>query len=188
MSTRTSTWCVRVGTAETDGRELVADLYVRADAPGVPRHIHPTVAETVTVIRGKVSAWSPDEGERTLGPGETLHVPAEHHARVAPGGRRGCPHAGRGPPRGEVRGDVAPIHGPTAGRQGRTRGTGLPADHDACHEFSDVMAVAGPPLFVQRAVAALVTPVGRLRGYKGRYEEYLTRGPSEMVELGPLPV
>jgi quercetin dioxygenase-like cupin family protein len=66
---------VRVGTAESDGRELVADLYVRADAPGVPRHIHPTVAETGTVVRGKVSAWSPDEGERILGPGGTLHVP-----------------------------------------------------------------------------------------------------------------
>jgi quercetin dioxygenase-like cupin family protein len=66
---------VRVGTAESDGRELVADLYVRADAPGVPRHIHPTVAETVTVVRGKVSAWSPDQGERILGPGETLRVP-----------------------------------------------------------------------------------------------------------------
>src|SRR6266508_810503 len=47
---------VRVGTAESDGRELVADLYVRADAPGVPRHIHPTMAETFTVVRGKVSA------------------------------------------------------------------------------------------------------------------------------------
>jgi mannose-6-phosphate isomerase-like protein (cupin superfamily) len=66
---------VRVGTAESDGSELVADLYVRADAPGVPRHSHPTVAETVTVIRGKVRAWSPDEGERILGPGETLRVP-----------------------------------------------------------------------------------------------------------------
>jgi hypothetical protein len=55
------------------------------------------------------------------------------------------------------------------------------------HEFNDVMAVAGPPLFLQRAVAAVVTPIGRLRGYKGRYEEYLTRGPSEMVELEPLP-
>ncbi len=66
---------VRVGTAESDGRELVADLYVRADAPGVPRHIHPTMAETATVIRGTISAWSPDEGERILGPGETLRVP-----------------------------------------------------------------------------------------------------------------
>jgi hypothetical protein len=56
------------------------------------------------------------------------------------------------------------------------------------HEFSDVMAIAGPPLFLQRAVAALVTPIGRLRGYKGRYEQYLTRGPSEIVDPEPLPL
>lgn len=55
-------------------------------------------------------------------------------------------------------------------------------------EFPDVMAVAGPPIFVQRAMAALLAPIGRLRGLSGRYEEYLTRGPSEIVELEPLPV
>jgi hypothetical protein len=41
-------------------------------------------------------------------------------------------------------------------------------------EFSDVMAIAGPPLFLQQAVAALVAPIGRFRGYSGRYQEYLT--------------
>jgi hypothetical protein len=55
------------------------------------------------------------------------------------------------------------------------------------HEFSDVMAAAGPPLFVQRAVAALDTPIGRLRGYRGRYQDYLSRGPSMIVEPEPLP-
>ncbi len=54
-------------------------------------------------------------------------------------------------------------------------------------EFSDVMAIAGPPLFLQQAVAALVAPIGRFRSYSGRYQEYLTRGPSEVVELEPLP-
>jgi hypothetical protein len=55
------------------------------------------------------------------------------------------------------------------------------------HEYSDVMGVVGPPLLLQRALAALVTPIGRLRGYQGRYEEYLTRGPNEIVEPEPLP-
>jgi len=53
------------------------------------------------------------------------------------------------------------------------------------HEFYDVMAIAGPPLFLQPAVAAAITPVGRL-AYKGRYEGYLTRGPSEIVEPEPM--
>jgi hypothetical protein len=48
--------------------------------------------------------------------------------------------------------------------------------------------MAGPPLFLQRAVAALLTPIGRLLGYRGRYDEYLTRGPSMIVEPEPLPL
>ena len=88
---------VRVGTAESDGRELVADLYVRADAPGVPHHIHPTVAETLTVVRGRVSAWSPDEGEGILDLVRRC-ASRQHCARLAAGGRRGGPHAGRGRP------------------------------------------------------------------------------------------
>jgi len=39
------------------------------------------------------------------------------------------------------------------------------------HEFSDVVALAGPPVFLQRAMAAAVTPLARLRGYRGKYDE-----------------
>jgi hypothetical protein len=39
-----------------------------------------------------------------------------------------------------------------------------------------------------RTVDAVGTPMGRLRGHKGRYVEYLTRGPSMIVEPEPLPV
>ncbi len=53
------------------------------------------------------------------------------------------------------------------------------------HEFPDVMALAGPPVFLQHALAAVLAPIGRLRGYKGKYEEYLRRGPLEMVEPEP---
>jgi hypothetical protein len=56
------------------------------------------------------------------------------------------------------------------------------------HEFPDVTALAGPPIVLQHALAAVLAPIGRLRGYRGKYEEYLRRGPSEIVELEPLPV
>lgn len=39
------------------------------------------------------------------------------------------------------------------------------------HEFSDVVALAGSPVFLQRAMAAAVTPLARLRGYRGKYDE-----------------
>jgi len=178
----------RVGTAESEGRELVADLHVRADAPGVPRHIHPAVAETVTVIRGRVSAWSPDEGERILGPGETLRVPPNTKHGWHPWAARmsACwsrPAQGQGSRR-----CGAKFMGLLQDGKAGPKGPGFLQIMMLAHEFSDVMATAGPPLFLQRALAALVTPIGRLRGYQGRYEEYLTRGPSEIVEPEPLPL
>ena len=65
---------VRVGTAESAGRELVADVYVRANAPGVPRHLHPEMEESLTVIRGKVDTWLAGE-QKVLGVGERLRIP-----------------------------------------------------------------------------------------------------------------
>ncbi len=179
---------VRVGTAESDGRELVADLYVRVDAPGVPRHIHPDVAETVTVIRGRVSAWSPDGGERILGPGETLRVPPNTKHGWRPVGDEDVRMLVEARPGARFEEMWRQFMGLLQDGKAGPRGPSFLQIMMLAHEFSDVMAMAGPPLFLQRAMAALVTPIGRLRGYKGRYDEYLTRGPSEIVEPEPLPV
>jgi quercetin dioxygenase-like cupin family protein len=179
---------VRVGTAESDGRELVADLYVRADAPGVPRHIHPTVAETVTVIRGNVSAWSPDQGERILGPGETLRVPPNTKHGWRPVGDEDVRMLVEARPGARFEEMWRQFMGLLQDGKAGPNGPGFLQIMMMAHEFSDVMAIAGPPLFLQRAVAALVTPIGRLRGYKGQYEEYLTRGPSMIVKPEPLPI
>jgi quercetin dioxygenase-like cupin family protein len=65
---------VRVGTAESHGEELVGDLYVRSNAPGVPGHIHPAMEESFTVIRGRLETWLAGE-RKVLGPGEHLRIP-----------------------------------------------------------------------------------------------------------------
>ena len=135
---------VRVGTAETDGRELVADLYVRADAPGVPRHIHPTVAETVTVIRGKVSAGSPDEGERTLGPGETLHVPPNTTHGWHPVGDEDVRMLVEARPGARFEEMWRQFMGLLQDGKAGPKGPGFLQIMMLAHEFSDVMAVAGP--------------------------------------------
>jgi mannose-6-phosphate isomerase-like protein (cupin superfamily) len=179
---------VRVGTAESQGRELVFDLYVPGDAPGVPPHIHPEMEEWLTVIEGKVEVRSPDGKWKVLGPGESLYVPpnTSHSWRpvgedvrilggVRPGTRfeenwrqfRGLSQDGKLGPNG----DHLPFLQAMA----------------LVHEFPDVMALAGPPIVLQHALAAVFAPLSRLRGYQGRNEEYLTRGPSEIVDLEPLP-
>jgi mannose-6-phosphate isomerase-like protein (cupin superfamily) len=179
---------VRVGTAESGGRELVADLCVRGDAPGVPRHRHPTVEETLTVIRGKVGAWTQDKGERILGPGDTVCVPPNTTHAWRPVGDEEVRMLVTARPGARFEEMWRQFMGLSQDGKMGPKGPGFLQIMMMAQEFPDVMAVAGPPLFLQRAVAALVTPIGRLRGYRGRYEEYLTRGPSMIVEPEPLPV
>ena len=178
---------VRVGTAESDGRELVADLYVRANAPGVPPHVHPQAEESFTVIRGKVEILSPNGAWKTIGPGEGAHVPPNTKHGWRPVGNEDVRMLIEARPGARFEEMWRQFMGLLQDGKAGPKGPGFLQIMMLAHEFSDVMAVAGPPLFLQRALAALVTPIGRLRGYQGRYEEYLMRGPSEIVEPEPLP-
>jgi quercetin dioxygenase-like cupin family protein len=179
---------VRVGTDESHGRELIVDLYVPGDAPGVPPHIHQQMEETFTVIRGKVEILLPDGAWKILGPGERAYIPPN------------TPHSWR--PLGEdvrILGEMRPgarfeelwrqFMGLSQDGKLGPRGGHLPFLQAMVmiREFPDVMALAGPPLFLQHSMAALFAPIGRLLGYKGRHEEYLHRGPSEIVDLERLP-
>jgi quercetin dioxygenase-like cupin family protein len=178
---------VRVGTAESDGRELIADLYVRAGVPGVPRHIHPAMEESRTGVRGRVGCWLAGEGAKVLGPGETRRVPPNTGHGWRPVGDEDVRMLVEARPGARFEEMWRQFMGLLQDGKAGPKGPGFLQMMMMAHEFSDVMAVVGPPLFLQRALAALVTPIGRLRGYKGRYEEYLTRGPSEIVEPEPLP-
>jgi hypothetical protein len=45
---------IRLGTQETNGELSVADLRVRPGGAGIGAHIHPTVDERLTVLKGKI--------------------------------------------------------------------------------------------------------------------------------------
>ena len=45
----------------------------------------------------------------------------------------------------------------------------------------------GMPNLLQAALFAVLAPIARLLGYKGSYQEYLKREPSEVVEVEPWP-
>jgi quercetin dioxygenase-like cupin family protein len=176
---------VRVGTAESAGKELVAEVHVRSGAPGVPRHAHPELEEALTVIRGELDTWVAGE-QRILPAGEGVTVPP------------GVPHSWR--PVGdqdvclllEVRPGASfeemwrQFMGLFQDGKAGSKGPSFLQTILMAREFSDVMQVVGSPLFSQRVLFTLLAPIGRARGYKGRYDEYLTRGPSAMVEHEPL--
>jgi quercetin dioxygenase-like cupin family protein len=174
---------VRVGTAESEGRELIVDLYVPADAPGVPVHLHPQAEESIAVISGKVEVVMAGKW-RTLAPGDRVVIPAGTAHGWRPLGDDVC-----------IRGEIRPgarfeemwrqFMGLSQDGKLARRGDRMPFLQGMAllHEFSDVMALPGLPVRLQRAMAAVLSPVAHLRGYQGRNQEYLQRGPSEIVEL-----
>jgi quercetin dioxygenase-like cupin family protein len=180
---------VRVGTAESEGRELTIDLYVKGNAPGVPPHVHPKMEEWLTVIEGKVEVLSPERTWRVLNPGEGVRVPPNTVHSWRPVGENVRILGGARP--GDRFEDMwRQFMGLSQDGKLGPNGDRLPFLQAMAfvHEFPDVTALAGPPILLQQVLATLLTPIARLRGYKGKYEEYLRRGPSEVVELEPLPV
>jgi quercetin dioxygenase-like cupin family protein len=178
---------VRVGTAESQGRELIVDLYVPGHAPGVPPHLHPQMEEALTVISGTVEVMAPDGAWRIFGPGERVVVPANTAHSWRPVGED-VRILGEARPGARFEDMWRQFLGLSLDGKLGPNGDHLPFLQAMAmiREFPDVMALAGPPIALQHVLAALCGPIARLSGYRGSYAEYLRRGPSEIVDLEPL--
>jgi quercetin dioxygenase-like cupin family protein len=179
---------VRVGTQESGGELLVADLYVRPGGAVVGEHVHPVIRESFTVVRGQVG-FRLDGRESIAGPGKRLHVP--------PGMAHDWWNAGE--EEAHVVVEISPgrrfeeaiknMFG--LAQDGKTNTRGMPNLLQVAlyaREFEDVMYLTRPPRAVQKVLFAVLAPLARLFGYKGSYPEYLERGPSEVVEVEPWPM
>jgi quercetin dioxygenase-like cupin family protein len=176
---------VRVGTEDSGGNLLVIDGYVKPGGAVTGEHVHPSIDEDFTVVRGRVG-FRIDGRESVAEPGERLHVPAgtahdwwnagdeEAHVRVEirPGARF----------------EEMAINLFGLAQDGKTNSRGMPNLLQAAifaREFSDVLYFTSPPLWVQRLLFGSLARLARLLGYRGSYPEYLERGPSERVEVEP---
>jgi quercetin dioxygenase-like cupin family protein len=156
---------VRVGTEESGGELLVSDLYVRPGGAVVGEHIHPVIHESFTVVHGRVG-FRLDGRESVAGPGKRLHVP--------PGMVHDWWNAG------EEEAHVVVEIRPGARLEEAIRNSfGLAQDGET--------NAKGMPNLLQAALFAVLAPIARLLGYKGSYQEYLKREPSEVVEVEPWP-
>ena len=176
---------VRVGTEDSGGELLVVDGYIKPGGAVTGEHVHPTIEEWFTVVRGRVG-FRIDGRESIAEPGERLHVPAgtahdwwnageeEAHVRaeISPGGRF----------------EEMAINLFSLAQDGKTNSKGMPNLLQAAifaREFSDVLYFTRPPLFVQRLLFGALAVIARSLGYRGSYPEYLEREPSERVEVEP---
>lgn len=177
----------RVGTEDSGGELLVADVYVRPGGAVAGEHIHPVIEETFTVVSGRVG-FRLDGREAIAQPGARLHVPAgvahdwwnagedEAHilVEIRPGAR--------------FEEAVANMFG--LARDGKTNAKGMPSPLQLvlfAREFDDVLYFTKPPRAVQKILFGALAPLARLLGYRGSYPEYMKRGPSERIEVEPWP-
>ncbi len=166
---------IRVGTAESGGELLVADLYVRPGGAVMGEHVHPSIEESLTVVRGRLG-YRLDGREAVAGPQERLHVP------------RGVAHDwwNAGGEEAQVLFEISPgarfeamiLNAFGLARDGKTDAKGQPRLLQAAHfarEFDDVIRFTKPPRPIQRLLFGTLAPIARLLGYKGSYPQYLRR-------------
>lgn len=159
------------------GQSGVAHLTVSPHGAVAGEHLHPQILERFLVVSGTLGTRVAGV-ERELGPSE--------QATAEPGTPHDWWNAGEtdasvlveveGPDEQAARfeGMIATIFG--LANDGRTDAKGTPGPLQLAllaREFDDVIRFSRPPRAIQRALFALLGGVGRARGLKGAYPQYL---------------
>jgi quercetin dioxygenase-like cupin family protein len=162
----------------TDPREhpeqvLLAHLTVEPGGRVAAPHWHPTLEERFLILKGQIGFYLDGE-ETVLGPGEHATVnrdvvhdwwqvgdePAEALVEVVPGVRFV-----------EMVGTLFGL-----GRDGKTDDKGMPTPLQLAvmgHEYDDTVVFTKPPALIRKTLLPLLAAVGRARGLKPKYDEYL---------------
>ena len=175
----------------TDARQhpeqvLVSHLFIRPGGRVAAAHVHPTVDERVLVLSGEVG-FLIDGRKRTLGAGEGAAV------------RAGVVHDWWqvGETEAQVLVEVIPgvrfaeMVGSMFGlaRDGKVNSKGLPDPLQLAvmgHEYGDVIRFTKPPAIVQKLTIPPLAAIGRRRGRRPMYPEYLEAGPAEAPDPAAL--
>lgn len=172
---------IRVGTHETGGERLVADIYARPGAAVAGEHVHPSIEERFTVLRGRVG-FCIDGREAIARPGHEILVP--------PGVAHDWWNAGDEEahivveiqPAARFEAMILNLFG--LAQDGKTDKKGMPTLLQLAllaREFEDVVRFTTIPRPLQRLLFALLAPIARLRGLRGRYPEYESRAPLNVL-------
>ena len=157
---------------------LVSHLFIRPGGRVAAAHVHPTVDERFLVLSGQVGFLIGGR-KRTLGAGEGASM------------SRGVVHDWWqvGDDEAEVLVEVMPgvrfaeMVGSMFGlaRDGKVNAKGLPDPLQLAvmgHEYGDVIRFTMPPALVQKLTIPPLAALGRRKGRKPMYPEYLEAGPT----------
>jgi quercetin dioxygenase-like cupin family protein len=173
---------IQVGTGETDGEQLVVDLYARKCGAGSVLHLHPVIYERLTIVSGRVGLAL--NGVISIAEvGSTIEIPPGQAHRWWNAGIYEAQVRMAIQPAARFEDFMRNCIG--LAQDGKTDPTGMPNLLQLtllAREFNDVIRFLKPSRFVQRVVFPLLIPLARLLGYKGSYSAYLSRTPSAVTE------
>jgi quercetin dioxygenase-like cupin family protein len=164
---------VLVGTGDGHGDRLTFVLRVSPGGRLVREHFHPAIEERFRLLKGRLRARL-DGREDVLDPGADV--------TIAPGVVHDWWNDGED--EAEVLVDVRPgrrfeLMASTLfglANDGRTSPRGVPSLLQLAviaREFADVVRFTKPPFPIQRAMFGALAAIGRMRGYRPVYPEYL---------------
>jgi quercetin dioxygenase-like cupin family protein len=168
---------------EHPDRVLVSHLYVKPGGRVVSEHYHPTLTERFHVLRGQVG-FLIDGRRSVLGPGESAEVPvgARHDWwQVGDEESQAVVEVDPGDRFVEALGTIFGL-----ARDGKTNDKGMPDPLQlsvTASAYRDVIVFTAPPPALQRAMFAVLAPLGRALGRKPFYPEYTVW--EEVVEPDP---
>jgi len=176
---------IRIGTQETHGELLVADLRICAGGAVTGEHFHPTITERFTVLAG-IIGYKLGGKVGIAQAGDTLDLPAgivhdwwnmgKDEARVIVQIKPA------------IRFEQMATTLFALAKEGKTNKKGMPNLLQLAvisEEFKDVIQFIIPPVWVQRILFAGLARLGRLLGYKPMYAHHLIQAKS--LQLEPLP-
>ena len=162
--------------ADDDAPDLppLVHLTVRPGGAVAGEHVHPALQERFIVVTGKLDTRIDGE-ERTLNAGEEATVPAGvPHDWWNAGSEEASVIVELSPPDPRFEQMIGTLWG--LANAGRTNAKGMPNPLQLAliaREFSDVIQFTKPPRAVQKVLFGILGALGRARGYKAIYPEYL---------------
>lgn len=162
------------GDEDGGGAAVISHLTISPGGAVVGEHFHPGIDERFVVLSGKLGVKVAGE-ESTLGPGEEASAPAgipHDWWNAGDGEAEVLVHVDPPDPRfGEL---IATLFG--LANAGKVNSKGMPSIFQLAltgTEFRDVIQFMSPPPPVQRVVLPALGAIGRMRGFRGVYPEYL---------------
>lgn len=171
------------GDQDGAGQPVRVSLTVRPGGAVAGEHVHPHITERFQVVSGRLGMRLAGR-ESELGAGEEATASAgTPHDWWNAGDTNAEVIVELTPPEPRFEQMIATLFG--LANAGKTNAKGMPSPPQLAligREFDDVIQFTSPPRAVQAVAFALLGAIGRARGLKGIYPEYLA--PHGRVELG----